>query len=321
MNPLIQDKKIFSDCFLQMQKRKWTCMIPECEKNAIKSHVLQKNGILSRIAKNNHLIEVKPTNIWEMDQLEVFKYQEIGINDGFTFPGFCETHDDEIFSKIEKENFDTEDYLTQCLFSYRGLCQELRRKQQVKHYIENVLKRRASFKTMDVGETFDYYVQGLDYGINNLSFFKDEFEKDLKNETKNFIFQTKKIPFLGVCTSAPLNVKEPDEIEPKTMEEYEKIAQNILPTTFLSIFPIESDSTLITGHHKNYPSTYTSIISSTDYREAISDLLILRMEYWCMSHDFFTNRIKPKEREIKALFKQNVLNFSYEIQNPINLFE
>jgi hypothetical protein len=321
MDPLIHDKKIFSDCFLQMQKRKWTCMSPDCKCNAIKSHVLQKNGVLSHIAKDDHLIEVKPTNIWEIDQMGIFKYQEIGINDGFTFPGFCKTHDDQIFSSIEKETFDIEDYFVQCLFSYRGLCQELRRKQQVKYFLENVLERRASFKVMNVDEIFDDYVLGLGYGINNLNFFKQELEKDLLKRTKSFSLQTIRIPFVGICTSAPLNIKEPDEKEPETIEEYEKIAQHILPTTFLSIFPTESDSILITGHHQNYPSSYTSIIKSVDYRELISDLLILRMEYWCMSHEFLTDRIKPKEQEIKNLFMQNALNFGYEIENRINLFE
>lgn len=296
-------------------------MASDCQNTAIKSHVLQKSGVLSNIAHNGHLIEVKPTTIWEMDELGSFKYQEIGINDGFTFPGFCQSHDDQIFSPIEKDDIDPTDYLAHCLFSYRGLCQEIRRKQQVKIMLEDVLSMQSSFKVMNIDELFNDYVRGLGYGIKNLSFFKKELEKDINTGSRSFSFQFKQLPFLGICTSAPLNIKEPNEKEPETLEEVEKNAQNIVPTTFINLFPAKSNSILIAGQHLKYPSSYTKKIMSADYQQSISDLLILRMEYWCMSHEFLKNNIKPKENEIKSIFMQNALNFGYDIQNSINLFE
>lgn len=321
MNPLIHDKKIFSDCFVRMQKQKWTCMAPNCQNQSIKSHVLQKNGVLSHISKEGHIIEVKPTTIWEMDDLGSFKYQEIGINDGFAFPGFCQSHDDQIFGRIEKEDLDPTDYLTQCLFSYRGLCQEIRRKQQVKLMLEDVLSKRSLFRFMNIQELFDDYVRGLGYGIKNLSYFKEQLEEDINNGTQNFEFEIQKLPLIGICTSAPLNIKEPNEPEPESLEEYERGAGTILPTTFLSLYPTSSNSILIVGQHINFPSSYTSKILSTEYQTMISELLILRMEYWCMSHEFLENYIKPKENEIRTLFMQNALNFGHEIENSINLFK
>ena len=128
MKGIIQDKKIFSSCFEKMKKHTWTCMAPGCNDKCINSHVLQKNGILSQIASNNHIIEMKPTTIWEIETHSLFKYQKIGINDGFTFPGFCAFHDKEIFKEIESTTVKFDSYKAQCLFSYRGLCQEMKRK-------------------------------------------------------------------------------------------------------------------------------------------------------------------------------------------------
>ena len=147
MRGITQDKKILSSYFEKMKKHEWTCFSPNCDKKCINSHVLQKNGILTQIALDKHLIEVKPTNIWEIDNQSVFKYQKIGINEAFTFPGFCSLHDSEIFKNIESAIVDFSSYKTQCLFSYRGLCQEIRRKQQIELFLNNILSNRDRFST------------------------------------------------------------------------------------------------------------------------------------------------------------------------------
>ncbi len=288
MQGIIQDKKIFHTCFEKMKKHAWTCMAPNCTEKSINSHVLQKNGILSQIAFNQHIIEVKPLSIWEMDELSVFKYQEIGVNDGFSFPGFCSFHDSEIFKDIESNTVDLDSYRTQCLFSYRGLCQEIKRKEQVELFLNDLLGIREKFSVIDVGQIFEDYKYGLSLGIRNLTFFKN----------------------LEVCTSAPINIQEPNEKAPESMEEYDNLynVQNKkLPTTFVNIFPTATDSIWIVGEHKEYRSSYTSRLINTDYEEALSELFILRMEYWCMSHSFFYKNINPKMAEIKkACFRTNV---------------
>lgn len=322
MHNIIQEKKLFYDCFEEVKKTEWTCMAPNCNQKCINSHVLQKNGILSQISLNNHIIEVKPTNIWEINDLGIFKYQEIGINEGFSFPGFCAHHDSEIFKPIESNKVDFYLYKAQCLFSYRGLCQEIRRKQQVELFPRNIISIREKFTIMDVSEIFEDFKIGIGLGIKNLNYFKSQLEKDIFGEEKNFQFTTLKRPYLEVCTSAPVNIKEPDEKEAESIEEYIYNANNsIWATTFISVFPTANESIWLIGEHKMHSSSFTTQLINSEYEIALSELLILRMEYWCMSKDFLNKFIKPNMAEIKKIFTENVLNFEANLNTPLNLFK
>ena len=155
-----------------------------------------------------------------------------------------------------------------------------------------------------------------------MKYFKEQLEIDIFNDETNFDFQTFKSPYVEICTSAPINIKEPYEDEPKTTEEYRnKIFNNKIATTFVNIFPNTTESIWIIGEHQLYRSTYISKLKILDYEQALSELLILRMEYWCMSNKFLQKFINPKINEIRELFYKNVLNFEANLETKINLFK
>ena len=74
-------------------------MFNGCKEIAINSHILQTEKILRPISVDNHLIQIKKANIYYRD---IIKIESIGINDAFSFYGFCNTHDNDIFKYIEK---------------------------------------------------------------------------------------------------------------------------------------------------------------------------------------------------------------------------
>ncbi len=304
----------------------WVCMAPKCKKVAISSHVLQKNGILSSIAKDRHLIEAKPASMWELENSYPTKFSRIGINDAFTFPGFCTEHDNSVFKVIERSEINFMDYKVQLLFSYRGLCQEIRRKQIIKSFLNETVKRSGEFKTIFIGQNFEDYRNGLDAGVRNLNHFKSLLEDDLKKGTKSFEFTTLIRPLSEVCTSAPLNIKEPDETtDPNdfySFEEYKK--KNLrkrITTTFVNIFPNNLNSVWIIGEHKEYRSSFTKELLKENWKQILTDLIVLRMEYWCMSELFYENYIVPKYDEISTTFSSNSLNFDFDLSTSLNLFE
>ncbi|HEX7869466.1 MAG TPA: hypothetical protein VF455_05065, partial [Chryseobacterium sp.] len=270
----------------------WKCMAPKCKKTAISSHVLQKNGVLSTIAKDRHLIEAKPVTMWELNENSATNFSKIGINDAFTFPGFCSEHDNSIFKNIEKKELDFTDYGVQLLFSYRGLCQEIRRKQIVKSFLNQAIKYSSEFKTIVISENFEDLRDGLDAGVRNLNHFKSLIEEDLKKQKESFNFWTISRPLAEICTSAPLNIKEPNESDQgndfNTYAEYKK--KNLRErnaTTFVNIFPSDLNSIWIVGEHREYPSTYTKELLGNNWQQILTDLIALRMEYWCMSEKFY----------------------------------
>lgn len=322
MSNLVHDKKLFETLYRNAHDFNWLCMSPKCKKRCINSHILQKNGILSQISIDRHLIEVKPTTMWEFETEGTLKFKKIGINEAFTFPGFCSFHDNLVFQLIEQDVIDFENYNVQLLFSYRGLCQEIRRKQIVKLFLNQVLSHSKEFKILEVFEVFEVYRNGLDAGVRNLNFFKKEMENDLKKGTKSFSFSLYDKPYIEVCTSAPINVKEPDEKEYTSLEDLEKDRfRKRLSTTFVNIFPYHSTSKWIIGEHLLHSSSYTIHLQERNWEQTLTDLLVLRMEYWCMSNGFYVKHIAPNIEKIKESYLSNALNFDFDLSTDLNIFE
>lgn len=76
-----------------------------CNEWAIKSHSYWKKGIVDYLAIDNKVLTLG------FDETELIKteahgnfYKEVSVKAANTFGGFCSTHDDQIFSLIEKNN-------------------------------------------------------------------------------------------------------------------------------------------------------------------------------------------------------------------------
>lgn len=160
-------------------------MFRDCKNVAISSHVLQKNGILKEISENNHLIELKPSDPFKMESEGISEFRSVGINNVYTFPGFCLMHDTTLFKVIEStSSLNLENKNQQSLFAYRGLCQEIRRKELAK---ETVAELKTKFPI-----PMQYLVQslldGYSDGIKNLNFFKQAFEDCIRSNNYDAFF-------------------------------------------------------------------------------------------------------------------------------------
>ena len=116
----IKFAKLFHDCKKKAVKEIKTCYHPECNEKSINSHILQKNGILSSIAFDNHLWEHQINHFKEPH----FYFKRTGINEIFSFKCFCENHDNQLFKKIESKNIDFTDYESLLLFTLRTIYNE-----------------------------------------------------------------------------------------------------------------------------------------------------------------------------------------------------
>lgn len=101
-------------------QRPRTCIYRGCtHKSVLRSHTVQRSGVLSRIAENNHLLTPKATP----DGLEM---KTIGIGDASTFAGFCPKHE-RLFEPFELSGtIATEHDLVLQIF--RSICREIVRK-------------------------------------------------------------------------------------------------------------------------------------------------------------------------------------------------
>jgi len=290
-------------------------MFNGCQKKAIKSHVLQKNGILREISDKNHLVQFLPPNPFETAEKGMFDFKEIGVNDVYTFKGFCEEHDNKIFEPIEsKSELNFTDPKQQTLFCYRGLCQEIRRKEISTEWLSDLIKI-CPIETIHLMQSS---LNGYNHGIENLSFFKKELEKAINtNNYSSFKFTTIKIPRIELCISVPLNIKASNQED-----------LNIpYCTSFLNVFPKNDSTYVIGGFHQDFKCSWTNkflmIMRSANkgkILKELSDLVTMRLEFWTMSPKLFKKIPSYAIEDYKRLFTANVFNHDSNLKTELNIF-
>lgn len=290
-------------------------MFNGCQEKAIKSHVLQKNGILREISDKNHLVQFLPPNPFESAEKGLFDFKEIGVNDVYTFKGFCKEHDNKIFEPIEsKSELDFTEAKQQALFSYRGLCQEIRRKEISMEWLTDLVKI-CPIETISLMQSS---LNGYNHGIENLTFFKKELEKAIiVNDYSSFKYTTIKVPRIELCISVPLNIKSSNNDDLKIPYS----------TSFLNIFPKNNSTYIIGGFHQDFKCSWTNQFlvkmrsSKKDkiFKE-LSDLVTMRLEFWAMSPNLFKKIPSQAIEAYKMLFAENVFNHDAILKTELNIF-
>ena len=92
----------------RMQKNATECLCPSCKRKAIRSHALQKNGWLSGIAEEGHVMGVQrqiaaPLFKASPESPPVPGIERLGLNEASTFWGYCNQHDTQLFDCIERQ--------------------------------------------------------------------------------------------------------------------------------------------------------------------------------------------------------------------------
>lgn len=304
------------------RKAKQRCCFKDCDQEAIKfSHVLQKNGILRNISQNNHLHQFHISSFFDIEKRGRFFMKKIGINEAFTFPGFCKYHDNKIFSPIENFEINFEERITNVLFAYRAICQEIYRKEVSKNIYEELLTLKLDIKYFLI---FTNQLNNEIYGIKNLSYFKSILESEIDGDTTKYIFNFLEFEKVDVCISAPINI-----FDKKNKNSYEDFVnyKNYV-TSIINIFPYRNKSYLLIAQHEDYLCNWTQelfdLFKTKDYNsqlKLLSDLLCSRFEFWCISPNLYKSIDRQKFNQLFLIWEQNILNHNKINKINFNLFE
>lgn len=308
------------------ESRSRKCLLNDCDNKAIKSHVLQKNGILSEMSVNNHLFQfgnASPFNI-PIPNKRLFELPQIGVNDAFTFKGFCAEHDSSLFHSIENIPFDITKPASIALFSYRTLCQEIRRKEIASEITKQLISYNSTNPMIDLIINLH---DGQIAGLKNLNFFKNEFEseRDLKND--NYLYKICEIPRTEICISAPLQIYDGNNVFSDADRSFGEDGSPFV-TSILNIFPFKEKSYVMLALHKKYWCFWSDELfnefdksNGNEHFKLLSDLISTRVEFWCMSPNLKAKIDKVKLDKLIKIWSNEVLNFDADIPNNFNLFE
>lgn len=311
--------KIFTDCEKKAKSETNICMHPNCEKKAINSHILQKNGILSSISVDKHLWE------WGIDHFkqEYAKFQRKGINKIYTFTGFCNYHDSSIFNKIEnQETIDFQDYESCLLFALRTAYNELWLKKVVIKMYECVINNPDSPTD---NKKLKELIHQNKLGIKDLEFYTKSMWDDLNNKTESFVFEYREMDYYEFCLNAIFTYDTSYEIQ-NYKNKYGKDLERT-SNIFISFFPYNNQSILLMGYHKADTSKVKSYINlffkenkKRTYKR-LSSLIVLNCETWVCSDSFYRNKFVGLDSEFFKAMEFSAKNGNERKTFDFNLFK
>jgi len=307
-----------TNCEKKSLNKNRKCNYPSCNKTAINSHILQNNGVLDRISKDSHLWHIG-NNIFSE---EIFLPQRKGMKAVFTFPGFCATHDPELFESIEQRNeIDFDKYQHCLLLTVRAWYNEYYRKIRIAEVFNCILKDETDEYNR---RKLEMDILGANYSIGDFKKKEEIFWNDILRNQKSMVFMTKMIPKLDIVLASFFDYENTIEVNKLEMlgisEEVE------LSPIFISTFPVKDESAFIIGYFKKdepkVKGYANSIFKEKGKRllRRLSNILLFQCENWVCSEEFYQDKIKGIEVEISKMIKFG-LSIGNERKNPnANIF-
>lgn len=315
-------EKLFSELFIKPT----ACMYPGCKNTAINSHVLQKKKILKPIAPNDHLYCLEPNSFFNKEQRLTYKRR--GINKVLAFKGYCKYHDDKIFSSIEKSNVDWNDPKSQFLLGYRSVCREIYVKQiMIDYYSEHLSKFFLPDNVLtdyNVRHYCERSIFSLSMGIKDMNRYKEFIELGIfTNNYSNYNFETIILPFcIELCVSSPISVSYSEDIPNRDIKEADFVETNIV-----NVFPYKGKSVVIIGYANEFDNRWAKEFSRKLKTQEVdlicktlSDLILFRAEFYCMSEKLYQSIAKDELNEFLKKSDETALYLSNSLSSHLNIF-
>jgi hypothetical protein len=237
---LFEAQKIFKEADFE------TCYAfdkDECSPNIIGAHSLQNNGVLDKIATDNHVYNLT----FEIsNNLPSLKFNKIGKNQASKFTGFCKHHDKDYFSRIEdveykgtgEQNF---------WFTFRAFCFELHRKERLSRHYSTVFKKHPN-ATREIQIQLNYRACKLDLKDKSFEYvrFKKIYESGSFDKLETF---TKILPFRVGFTGTTAVAVNVDILGEKAANIYDYDENVFIPSLYISVIPRENTSLIIVSRH------------------------------------------------------------------------
>jgi len=316
-----QEKKIaaaFQKCKLKAISEINICLHPECEVKSINSHILQKNGILSTLGKDGHVMEMGIDPF----KSDIHYFNRIGINKAYSFKCFCNPHDTDLFKSIETDEIDFTKYSNLILFTLRTIYNEKFRKLVNVRMRELLIKEHSDL--YDVNFLTELNKQEK-LGLTDIEKVENLIWNDINNGTQNFIFITREINHIDLCLSSFYNYETTRELD-NYKRKYGKDKDDV-SEIFINVFPYNEKTTVIMGYQKVYESEvkgYVNTImkeSEKRFLRKLTNLLMFQCETWITSENFYIKRIKKCEQYFGMAAEYSNNNFDERQFFLINLFQ
>lgn len=241
------------------------CVFPiktNCSRKIIKAHSIQRGRILTKIAENGMILQIDAREA-------LFKpiISEVGIASATTFSGFCSKHDQEIFQKIDTENYNPGDIYQEFLFSYRTLAREYVKKKQARNGIKQVVDLEGETQFL-----IDC-LQGTQEGLERLEQLKDQLNNAILANDYKFIKSRCRILDKEYCIAVSSVFFLRYDFESNQIQSLEDVLK--LSPIFLTIFPQDGKTFILFSYFQK---------DSEKFRPFLNQL-------WQFDNEIFTSKL------------------------------
>jgi len=313
-NERIEFSKFYRTFSEQSKDNIQTCYYPGCSERSINSHILQKNGILSSISSHDrHLWELKIAPF----KPSGFEFRRTGINEIFSFNGFCNPHDTALFKKIEQEEIDFSNYKSCILFSLRTLYNEIFRKQVVLKTDDDLIK---TLPEKFSNPNFLEHRRQVNLGLQDMRQTEKDIWNDLNNDTESFVFEHRMLEKIEICVSSYFNYDTSGEMQDYFIKHGKDKDRVVI--IFVNCFPYKGKSILLMGYNKldekKVKGYFYSFFRESEKKtqRKLTNLMLFQCETWLSSDRFHKEKIKG----IEQLYI-DAIDFSHTNPNERKMFD
>lgn len=210
------------------------CLHPQagpatCRGKIIQAHSIQRNGGLSRIARDGHVYRFSTDYSKLIHSSGKLEAELIGLKNASTFTGFCEYHDNITFAPLEKEVF--QPTLEQIfLLSYRPICRELFTKRSALSLIpfyKSLDRGRDKLDQIAIQEFASLLQKGNEAGLSDLEYHKSLYDDKLLSgdfsELRYYLINLKDVPEITCSGAAQFEI----DFEGNILQDLARLEQRL----------------------------------------------------------------------------------------------
>ncbi len=307
----------------RINNARYTCMCPRCNEKAINSHVFQRKKIIKQITTNGKVYAFILDNFFNLlHERNPIKHERKGAKESFSFYGFCPKHDNDLFLPIENDNVDWNDVHCQYLLGYKTICREIRIKQNVLTYLDEVLN---TFVWGDESKYIPILIseqkRNVERTLPTLEQYKRLFEQGIFNKDySKYQFKLITLPFcLDLCLASPITIAEENRYA------YIPTTQIVDTVNVVNIFPYNNQTHILLGFLDGMPNIWCieryNNLQSNDVKvvaNALQDIMY-RSDFNCISEKLYNN-IKDKLPLFYEEWRNLSNNFNKDLSYNSDLF-
>lgn len=147
-------------------RRKYTCMYPGCESNAIQSHSQQRACQLEAISEDGNVYTLQRNMYQSVKEGGDDPFTSVSIRIASRFKGYCSSHDTSIFLPIENGRLNVKEPEHNFLLMLRAFSFEMANKRGMHDYLRYLVRKIEPLVDGRATEDMELQIQGIEWFLH-----------------------------------------------------------------------------------------------------------------------------------------------------------